>query len=245
MDSLKILIVEDEVITAADIQETLEKAGHKIIVIARNFDDAIASLQKHQPDLAIIDVTLRGSSLDGIHTAKELLKLHTMPIIYLTANSESETFQRAKDTLPAAYLLKPFRHTELALQVELAYYHYKVNLKPAADPSTAKDVFLPFDKGLIKIVKNDVVYLKADGAYVKLFLVDNTSYLFSMNLGYLAQYFSTENFYRLSRSLLINLNHLERLERDQLYLHNQENPIQIPDGSRADLMKKLAVIRTP
>lgn len=246
MDSLKILIVEDEVITAADIQETLEKAGHKIIAIARNFDEAIASLQKQLPDLSIIDITLKGSSFDGIHTAKELLRLHTMPIIYLTANSESQTFQRAKDTLPAAYLLKPFRHAELALQVELAYYHYKVNLKPAADPSTAKDVFLPFDKGLIKIVKNDVLYLKADGSYVRLFLAnDNTSYLFSMNLGYLAQYFSTENFYRLSRSLLINLNHLERLERDQLYLHKQENPIQIPEGSRADLLKRLAIIRTP
>ena len=245
MNSLKILIVEDEIITAADIEETLEKAGHQITAIVRNFNEAMASVKTQQPDLAILDITLKDSS-DGIYTASELLKLHPMPIIYLTANSESQTFQRAKDTLPAAYLLKPFRHDELALQVELAYYNYKANLKSPNDPSVSEAVFLPFDKGLKKIIKQDVLYLKADGAYVKVFLMNETApYLFSMNLGHLAQYFSTSNFYRLSRSLLINLNHLERLERDQLYMLNQEHPIQIPEGSRSELIKKITVIRTP
>ena len=246
MDSLKILIVEDEIITATDIQETLEKSGHQITAIARNFEDAFASLKNKIPDLAIIDINLKGSQLDGVQIAIELLKLHSMPIIYLTGNSENQTFQRAKETLPAAYLLKPFRHNELSLQIELAYYHYKVNLKSKSDPTTSENVFLPFDKGLIKINKNDVLFLKADGAYVKIFLINNTEpILFSMNLGYLAQYFVTINFYRLSRSILINLNHLERLERDQLYLKNLETPLQIPDGGRSELLKKIAVIRTP
>lgn len=246
MDSLKILIVEDEIITAVDIQETLEKSGHQVTAIARNFEDAFSSLKSQIPDLAIIDINLRGSQMDGIQTASELLKIHAMPIIYLTGNSENQTFQRAKETLPAAYLLKPFRHNELSLQVELAYYHYKVNLKPKSDPSTSENVFLPFDKGLIKINKNDVLYLKAEGSYVNIFLVNSTDpYLFSMNLGHLAQYFATSNFYRLSRSILINLNHLERLERDQLYLKNLEIPLQIPDGGRSELLKKIAVIRTP
>jgi DNA-binding LytR/AlgR family response regulator len=246
MDSLKILIVEDEIITATDIQETLEKSGHQITAIARNFEDAFASLKNQIPDLAIIDINLRGSKFDGIQTATELSKLHTMPIIYLTGNSENETFQRAKETLPAAYLLKPFRHNELTLQVELAYYHYKINLKPKSDPSISDNIFLPFDKGLIKINKKDVLYLKAEGSYVNIFLINNIEpYLFSMNLGYLAQYFSTSNFYRLSRSILINLNHLERLERDQLYLKNLDMPLQIPDGGRSELLKKIAIIRTP
>lgn len=246
MDSLKILIVEDELITAVDIQETLEKAGHQITVIARNFDDAIASLKTQIPDLALIDVNLGDASFDGIYTAKELLKLQLMPIIYLTGNSENQTFQRAKNTLPAAYLLKPFRNKELALQIELAYYHYKVNFKSTTNPSTSESIFLPFDKGLKKIIKDDVVYLKADGSYVKLFLENNSNHcLFSMNLGYLAQYFATPNFYRLSRSTLINLNHLERLERDQIYMKGHEISIKIPEGARGDLLKKLAIIRTP
>ncbi|RYU97471.1 response regulator [Emticicia agri] len=246
MSVLKILIVEDEVMTGVDIKETLEKAGHTITAIARNSDEAIVSLKKQLPDMAIVDIILKDSVYDGIQTASELLKLHAMPIIYLTANSESQTFQRAKDTSPAAYLLKPFRHHELALQIELAYHNYKANSTANSNPIVAEAIFLPFDKGLKKLIKQEVLYLKADGSYVKVYMISETNpYLFSMNLGHLAQYFSTPNFYRLSRSLLINLNCIERIERDYLYMRNQESPIQIPEGNKTDLMKKLAVIRTP
>jgi DNA-binding LytR/AlgR family response regulator len=246
MTVLKILIVEDEVMTGVDIKETLEKAGHTITAIARNSDEATGSLNKQLPDIAIVDIMLRASVHDGIQTAIELVKIHPMPIIYLTANSETQTFQRAKDTSPAAYLLKPFRHNELALQIELAYHNYKANLSTNPNPIVAEAIFLPFDKGLKKLIKQEVLYLKADGSYVKVYLKDETNpYLFSMNLGHLAQYFSTPNFYRLSRSLLINLNCIERIERDQLYVRNQESPIQIPEGNKTDLMKQLAVIRTP
>ncbi|MBA4850625.1 LytTR family DNA-binding domain-containing protein [Emticicia sp. BO119] len=246
MSVLKVLIIEDEVMTGIDIKETLEKAGHTITAIARNSDEAIGSLKKELPDIAIIDIMLRTSAHDGIQTATDLIKMHPMPIIYLTANSEMQTFQRAKDTSPAAYLLKPFRHNELALQVELAYHNYKANLPANTNPIVAEAIFLPFDKGLKKLIKQEVLYLKADGSYVKVYLKEEMNpYLFSMNLGHLAQYFSTPNFYRLSRSLLINLNCIERIERDHLYMKNQENPIQIPEGNKADLIKKLAVIRTP
>ncbi|RFS16535.1 response regulator [Emticicia sp. C21] len=246
MSALKILIVEDEVMTGTDIKETLEKAGHTITGIARNSEEAIVSLKKQLPDIGIVDVMLRGSTHDGVQTAAELVKLHPMPIIYLTANSESQTFQRAKDTSPAAYLLKPFRHNELALQIELAYHNYKATTSASPNPVMAETIFLPFDKGLKKLSKQDVLYLKADGSYVKVYLINEVSpYLFSMNLGHLAQYFSTSNFYRLSRSLLINLNCIERIERDHLYMRNQESPIQIPESNKTELMKKLAVIRTP
>lgn len=246
MSALKILIVEDEVMTAVDIKETLEKAGHIITAIARNADEALSSLKKQLPDLAIIDIMLKASVYDGIQIATNLTKIHPMPIIYLTANSENQTFQRAKDTSPAAYLLKPFRHNELALQVELAYHNYTANGSSSPNPISAETIFLPYDKGLKKLIKHDVLYLKADGSYVKVYLIEEaTPYLFSMNLGHLAQYFSSPNFFRLSRSLLINLNYIERIERDHIYMRNHESPIQIPEGNKTELMKKLAVIRTP
>ncbi|CAN5355266.1 N/A [soil metagenome] len=240
MNSLNILIVEDENITAVDIQETLEKAGHQVTAIARNFQEAVAAVKHCPPDLAMIDIRLEGSSADGITTARELLNQHWMPIIYLTANSESQTFQRAKETSPAAYLLKPFRHHELAFQVELAYIN-----QHNRNQLTSTTLFLPINKGHEKIEKDNVVYLLAEGAYVKVYMVgEDKPHLLAMNLGYLAQYFSTANFHRLSRSLLINLNHVSRLERNQLFLHKLPAPIIIPEGNRVDLMKKLAVVRT-
>ncbi|MFD2936405.1 LytR/AlgR family response regulator transcription factor [Spirosoma flavum] len=172
------------------------------------------------------------------------MKIHWMPIIYLTAHSEPQVFQRAKDTSPAAYLLKPFRHNELAFQVELAYLNQYNNRHPTNLLGSEK-LYLPINKGHEKVAKQDVLYLLAEGAYVKVYMVgEEKPHLLAMNLGYLAQYFSTANFHRLSRSLLINLDHVSRLERSQLFMHKQPVPISIPEGNRVDLIKKLAVVRT-
>ncbi len=216
MKPLKILVVEDETITAMDLRETLEEAGHQVTAVARSYEQALRAIKAQLPDLALIDIHLEDSANDGIATAKKLLTIHHMPIIYLTANSEPETFQSAKQTLPVAYLLKPFRHDELKLQVELAYHYFQSTLPIADDTPVFRYLYLPVDKGHEKIDPDDVLYVEADGSYVEIFLVNKKTYYISTNLSHLAQYFSAPNFYRLSRSLLINLHQLERLGRNHL-----------------------------
>ncbi len=244
MDPLKILIVEDETITAMDLCETLEAAGHTVTGIARNIQQALESAAAYLPDLALIDIQLRGSSADGIATAKELLARYRMPIIYLTANSEEQTFQLAKQTLPAAYMLKPFRHDELKLQIELAYYSQSPPVS-SVDSSAAKYVYLPDDEGYERVELKDVLYVKADGAYTKVFAITKeTPYHVSTNLSHLSQYFPTPNFHRLSRSLLINLNYLARVEHNYLYMKGHSTPLPIPAANRKELMKRLNVVRT-
>ncbi|QJW89241.1 response regulator [Spirosoma taeanense] len=243
METLQILIVEDDTITAMDLRETLEEAGHTITGVAHDFLSAVKAVKNQSPDLALIDIELVGSIRNGIDTAKELLTYHRMPIMYLTANSEPDMFQSAKATRPAAYLLKPFRQEELKLQIELAYHYFRLN--QAVDSSASKQLYLPVDKGYEKINIDDVLYLKADGAYVKIFLLNREqSYHISMNLSHLAQYFPLPNFYRLSRSLLINLNYLERVEQNHLFMVGHKPAIQIPANSRKELMRKLTVVRT-
>lgn len=246
MSPLKILIVEDDIITATDLKETLEKAGYSITDMATTYEEALASAGRDKPDLAIIDITLEGSTADGVHTAKDLVDRYSIPVVYLTANSESKTFQRARETFPAAYLLKPFDYKELAFQIELASQYYALNKQSDSNPHTADAIFLPVDNGHQKIRKEDVVCLKADGSYVKVYLKnEETPYLFSMNLGYLSQYFTSPNFYRLSRSVTINLKYLEQIKTTELYLKGYSSPIPIPERKKSDLMKQLAVVRTP
>lgn len=242
---LKILIVEDEIITAMDLRQTLEEAGHTITGMARTFQAAIRSVKHNPPDLALIDVQLdRSSTADGIATAKELLTHHPMPIIYLTANSEPQTFQSAKETLPAAYLLKPFRPDELKLHVELAYHYFQTTLTHSADTRVSGHLYLPVGKGHEKIDPDNVIYVEADGSYVKIFLVSKDTYHISTNLSHLAQYLRMPNFYRLSRSLLINLNYVRRLEDNHLFLDDYKTVLQIPVTSRKELMKKIRIVRT-
>lgn len=240
MPALNILIVEDQSLIAFDIRETLEKAGHTITAIARNFREAVDSARKTPPDIAIVDIILENSHGDGITLVRELQRDRWIPFIYLTANSEIATFERARETNPAAYLLKPFRHSELAFQVELAYLnqHRKEALTDVSD-----SLYVPLDNGYDRIRKNDVVYLQANGSYVRVFLEGREKpHLLTMNLGHLIQYFQAPHFFRLSRSLCINIQHITRIESQQVWLDGHILPI--PEGARADLLRRVTVVKT-
>ncbi|GAB4002664.1 hypothetical protein GCM10028807_61690 [Spirosoma daeguense] len=248
MKALRILVIEDELVTAHDIKETLEKAGHLITDIARNLSAALTSVRVNTPDLILIDIHLDHSSEDGIDIAQRLLTLQTIPIIYLTGNSESPTISRAQQTRPAAYLLKPFRHKELAIQVELAYYNYQATQANSVDPFLSDSLYLPVDqgRGYVKIKKSDVLYLAADRVYVEIYLIDDEQKrVFSMNLGYLAQFFTTSNFYSLSRSLLVNLDYVERIDKGLFYVYGRKTPIQFPETSHKHFLQQFAIVRTP
>jgi DNA-binding LytR/AlgR family response regulator len=248
MKPLKILIIEDELATAYDIRETLEKAGHTVTDIARSLAAALTSVRIHPPDLMLIDIHLEHSVEDGIAIAQRLLAHHAKPIIYLTGHSEQPTIARAQQTSPAAYLLKPFRHKELAIQVELAYHNYLAAQTISVDPFLSDSLYLPVDqgKGYVKINKSEVLFLQADRAYVEVYLInEEQKHVFSMNLGYIAQFFTGPNFYTLSRSLLVNLQFVERIEKNQFYVKSRKTPVQFPENNHKLFLQRFAIVKTP
>ena len=244
MEPLKILVVEDETITAMDIRETLEEAGHNVTDTVRNLPDALKSVTINPPDLALIDIKLNDSPDNGVAIATQIQATRAIPVIYLTASKDAETIRQAKPTLPIAYLTKPFRHEELNFQIELAYHYYQSTQSNGSDSSGFGYLYLPIGKGHVKINPENVLCILAARVYVNIVTVDSKTLVVSMNLSNLAQYFPVTNFFRLSRSVLINLNYIERLETDQLYLESYQKPLPIPEANRKELLKRLKVIRT-
>lgn len=251
MKALNILIIEDELITATAIQETLEREGHAVTAIARSMSEARAALHRQMPDLALVDIWLDDSRHSGIDIAQQLLKPHALPFIYLTSQASTPWVAEAQKTQPAAYLLKPFRRRELAIQIELAYLNH--DKRPGSSVEgvhTSESLFLPTDQGRghVRIMKRDVVYMLAAGAYVEVHARAGSgvrSYVFSMNLGYLEQYFPMAQFCRLSRSLVVNLDYVERIEKNQLFVSVLNKPIPFPESQHRELLTRLAVIKTP
>ena len=123
MKRTKILIVEDEGIVARDLQETLTGLGYAVVGIAHNGPTAIEYAIREKPDLVLMDIVLQGE-MDGITAAELIRKQSNIPIVYLTAYADHETFQRAKLTDPFGYLLKPFRERELHTNIEMALYKH-------------------------------------------------------------------------------------------------------------------------
>ncbi|MPR34017.1 response regulator [Salmonirosea aquatica] len=249
MKALKILIIEDDIVIAHDIKETLEKGGHVVTDIVRNKSSTLTAIRNTPPDIILIDIRLEHSPEDGIDIAHHILATTPTPIIYLTGYSEKPTIDRAKQTQPAAYLLKPFRNEELVIQIELAYYNYQASFANSADPFLSDSLYLPVKngRGYSKIRKDDVLYLKADRAYVEMYMVgESKERAYAMNLGYMAQFFTAPNFYNLSRSLLVNLDHVEHIEKGKIYLKGRDNlPIEFPEAHYKRLIQQLAIVRTP
>ncbi|MEH1943329.1 MAG: ATP-binding protein [Nostoc sp.] len=118
MTNAKILVVEDEAIVAKDLEYRLIKFGYTVPAIASSGEEAINKAVEICPDLVLMDIKLKGS-MDGIEAAQEIYKRLDIPVIYLTAYADENTFKRAKITEPFGYLLKPFKERELQINIEI------------------------------------------------------------------------------------------------------------------------------
>ena len=117
--SPSVLIVEDESVVAHDIQQTLTAFGYRPLNIAASAEEAIARASQLCPDVVLMDIEFKGA-LGGIATAKLLQQRFDVPIVYLTAHADVATIERARETHPHAYLLKPVKAAELRAAIELA-----------------------------------------------------------------------------------------------------------------------------
>jgi two-component system, cell cycle sensor histidine kinase and response regulator CckA len=121
MAGAKILIVEDDGIIAEDISENLTRLGYARTAIAYDGQSAVDLALEMRPDIVLMDIKLRGD-LDGIQAAEQIRRRVRAPIVYLTANAEPDTLQRAKTTEPFGYLLKPYKAQELRSTIEMALF---------------------------------------------------------------------------------------------------------------------------
>lgn len=118
-DRLRILIVENEGLVGCDMASCLNDLGYRIVGTCASGEEALKSYDEFRPDLVLMDVHVDGS-IDGIETARQLQLRGPVAIVYVTACADLETVNRARETRPQGYLLKPFSHDELRLTVEIA-----------------------------------------------------------------------------------------------------------------------------
>ncbi len=122
----QILVVEDEIIVALDIQTTLEKFGYTVPAISDSGDSAIQQAAELQPDLVLMDIRLKGD-IDGVEAAQVIRAELNIPVVYLTAYADEATLQRAIQSEPLGYLRKPFSEWELKKTIEFALYKHQAD----------------------------------------------------------------------------------------------------------------------
>ncbi len=121
MFSLKILIVEDDPVSALLLKKALEKNNHEIIGIADSGEKALEILNENIANIVMMDINLAGE-LDGIKTTEIVNEKYDIPVVYLSASSDAETLNKVVGTNPSAYVIKPFNIRELNMVIELAIF---------------------------------------------------------------------------------------------------------------------------
>ncbi|HDP80537.1 MAG TPA: response regulator [Spirochaetes bacterium] len=120
-----ILLVEDEVVIALDMESRLADMGYAVNKTVYSGEDAVAVVDECEPDIILMDILL-SKEMDGIHAARLIRRRHDVPIIYMTANADAATVERARDTLPYGYLNKPVDDRDLSTTLDSALHIHRM-----------------------------------------------------------------------------------------------------------------------
>lgn len=249
--AIKILVVEDEMIIGAKISMQLTTLGYEVTGILPRGEEAILHVQENKPDIILLDINLKGK-LDGIATAALLQQQHDIPIIYLTANSDNATFNRAKPTRPAAFISKPFKQLDLQRAIELtisrmADSNHTVNTGSENNAAGGEEqphilsdrIFVRHKEKMVKIMVTDILYIEADRNYSRIFSRDK-EYLLSVTLKMIEEKLSMQHFLRIHRSYLVNLNHVDEVAENHALIAHRSIPFGA--GMREQLMQRMRTL---
>ena len=137
MSKYNIIIVEDDEITALNLNMSLQKHGYNIVAVCDNATVAKEEINLYKPDLIIIDISLQESN-DGIELAKVIRKKYGLPFIFLTSHSDDDIITMAKQTEPYGYIVKPFDPSSLHATIQMAIFKFDMENKRIEEISTPK-----------------------------------------------------------------------------------------------------------
>jgi DNA-binding LytR/AlgR family response regulator len=241
--SVKILVVEDEMIIGAKISMQLTSLGYEVTGILPRGDEAILHLEQNKPDIVLLDINLK-CTIDGIETAKQIHQKHKTPIIYITANSDEATFNRAKSTKPFAFIAKPFKQLDLQRAIELAISRMAENdtgkmeeTESDEQPFILNDrIFVRYKEKMLKIMLADIRYIEAERNYSRIFTA-NREHLLSITLKTIEEKLPVKLFQRIHRSYVINIMHVDEVAEHHVMI--AQKPIPLGTGMREQLMQRL------
>lgn len=224
----RILIVEDDMIIAANLSLQLSQLNYEITGIESRGEEAVLHAQLNPPDILLMDINLKGQ-LDGIQTAQKIRKFRDIPIIFLTANNDEATFNRAKDTCPRAFISKPFNKLDLQRSVALV----AEQIRSASDRGKQESpevavmndrVFIRHNGKMVKLLLEQILYIEADRNYCKL-VTGAGEYLVVCTLKTIESELDPSRFVRVHRSFMVNLAKLDVVAEGHLEIARKTIPI--------------------
>lgn len=243
----KVLMVEDDMIIAADISMQLTKLGYEIIGISTGGEHALNMIENNRPDIILMDIVLTGK-MNGIEAAQIILEKFQIPVIFLTSNFDDATFQKAITAKPYAFISKPFQKSDLERTLKLTLQRIAVEqesepVNESVDHVSAMEdrLFIRHKDQMVKILLSDILFAEADRNYCKIHTTEQ-NYLLSVPLRNIESQLPTNNFFRVHRSFVVNFKKIDAISEYYEYLTIQSHQIPISRRSKEAVIKRLKMI---
>lgn len=226
---IRILIVEDDMIIAANLSLQLTKLGYEVTGIESRGEEALHHAVENNPDIVLMDVNLKGE-LDGIETVTRIQQQIEPGVVYLTANNDEGTFNRAKSTQPHAFISKPFHKLNLQRTIALVAEQItettpKASLQTTNGMEVMDDrIFVRHSGKMVKILLDHILYVEADRNYCNI-VTENGNYLVVSTLKSIESRLRNGNFIRVHRSFLVNISKLDTLAESHLEIRRKTIPV--------------------
>jgi len=230
---IKILIVEDELMVAANLAMILEDNGYEPYDACGTKEEVLKMLEEVKPDIAILDINLHGKP-DGIEIGGYIKQNIGIPFIFLTSNSDKATIDSAKKVNPAAYIIKPFNADDIFAAIEIAMENANDEKDESIEDSEMNQesisifsgsIFIKSNSRYIKIEIQDITHLQAIDKYVEVFTNDKKRFIVRSSLDSILNKFTTYYFIRVHKSYVINPKYLEQINGSLIVVDEVEIPV--------------------
>lgn len=245
MSKIRILAAEDDALHADTLRMHIGRLGYDLIDIVDSPEVAMRLLKATQPDVLLMDIDL-GVEETGIDLVKKINDFADIPVIYLTSYKDEAIFKKAKETLPEAYILKPYDPEHLQTAIELAVFRKQKEIKKPQGPSKTptaplKAVFVKEGNNLIKLLLQDITLVEAYDKYCYIY-TRSKKHLLSTQLKSLVQHLPQEQFLQVHRSYIINLEAIEKILPQQNSLEIAGKQVPVSKSYKAALFSHLTTL---
>jgi DNA-binding LytR/AlgR family response regulator len=225
MKEERILIVEDDINIAENIEEILELLGYVNIDIANSANQAIKIVKKYRPDLVFMDIKLKGDK-DGIELGEIIKQMVDAPLVYVTSYSDPTIIERAKRINPAGFIVKPFNTNDIHAITEIVLYNKRTKPSSESTPSKGKDespylvvdaVYIKADNAFERVPYEDIYYVEANGNMVTIY-TKNRNFTIRKSMKDMEEKLPANLFLRVQKSFIVQLAQIDNFNTKEINL---------------------------
>ncbi len=244
---MKIIAVEDEPLFANNLEIFIDKLGYDLVGMTDNSEEMLRFFFSLKPDLALIDINIKGSK-NGIEVAQKIATSENpIPVIFITSYGDKKYFEDAKQTYPYAYLVKPFDEKVLERTIELAFARYAKS-NPTENGEVWQNALLIRDSFFVKagdtlqkMKIEDIMVVEVSGKNITLHTLKDT-FTTRMSLKEIANKLPITDFIQVHRSYIINANYIESINTKDNTVKVLNKNIDVSKNYKENLLQRINLL---